>query len=138
MVALVMIAMSTTLLFWGLDQVGQSRAQLNSAVRARTDRVQERIITEDVARLNSTTLRVYVRNVGAIQVVIDQIYIDHQAGTLTNAKGGGSSATRLSLAIQESGFVDVTFPAGAFAQGQSHLIRVATNRGATSVATFTL
>lgn len=140
MMTLVMTALSASFLFWGLDQVGQSRAQFASSVRTRIDRIQERIVVEDASMLNARTLRVYVRNVGATQVVIDQMYVDRQAVTLANAKGGGAGSTRLSLAIQETNFVDVTIPAGIadLAVGQSHLLRVATNRGTTSVATWTL
>lgn len=74
---LVITALASVVLTWGLGTVSNSRIALTLAVNDRISRTQETINVEDVQMLTSTTMRVYVRNAGSIQVVIDEIYINN-------------------------------------------------------------
>ncbi|MCL4436101.1 MAG: hypothetical protein M1387_05250 [Thaumarchaeota archaeon] len=121
---LITTSMAGVVLLWGLNEVGTSRDSFSSSIRSRTERVQERLVVEDVYFVDSTHLKVYVRNTGAIQIVVDEVYVNHQAGTI---------ASKLSLGVQSSGYVyvDVSSTSVSLIDGQTYTINVATTRGST-------
>lgn len=135
MMTLVTTSLATSVLLWGLTQVAESRTTLSSAVKARMERMQEGFVVEDVKMINTTSLRIYVRNNGARQLVIDQAYMNHTAANTITAQGGGA---RLSLAVREVGFVDAKFSSASFALGSTVLIRVTTTRGVADVDSWKL
>lgn len=91
------------------------------------DRAQERLTIEDVNFTSPSTATVYIRNIGAIQIVVDQVYIDHSQGTITGSK--------LSLPIRGLGAVQVTFSAPACSGART--VTVATSRGSTATGYWT-
>jgi hypothetical protein len=48
MMTLVISALSATVLFWGLTEIGESRSTLSSAMKARMERIQQGLVVEDV------------------------------------------------------------------------------------------
>lgn len=127
---LITTSLATVVLLWGLNEVSTSRSSFSSSIRARTDRVQEHFTVEDV-RFNSTHLRVYLRNTGAIQIVVDQVYVNHQVGTIASSSSS-SGGTKLSLGVQALGWVDVARPSAVtLTSGQTYTVNVATTRGST-------
>ncbi len=118
MMTLVVTALASVVLTWGISTITASRASLGGAVQARMDRVQEGLVVQDVQLISSTQLRVWVRNSGSIQIVVDQIYVNNNQGTITNVcvpnkSPPCSSVTppgKLSLPIQAVGAVDITVP----------------------------
>lgn len=107
---LVVVALATVVLTWGLGQVSNSRVALTGAVNDRINRMQETTNIEDVQMLSSTTMRVYVRNIGSIQVLIDAVYVNNantpvlgtcpagsfQSGTVSVPVGGTTAPVTLS------------------------------------------
>ncbi len=116
---LITTSLATVVLLWGLNEVSTSRASFSSSIRARTERVQERFVVEDVYydTVNSR-LVVYVRNTGGIQIVVDQVYVDHVAYT----------TAKTSLGVQEMKPVYVT---GGVPSSGTRTVNVATTRGST-------
>jgi hypothetical protein len=125
---LVTLSLASTVLFWSFGQVAESQSVFTSAINARIARAQERIVIENVKFTSSTQLTVYVRNAGAIGVVIDAVYVNQTATT-------GLSPTKLSLPIQVSGGITATI--SGLRAGTTYTISVATTRGTTYVGTFT-
>jgi FlaG/FlaF family flagellin (archaellin) len=87
----------------------------------------EQIIV-DAYTWKGTTMTLYFRNVGSINVVLDAIYV-----------GGTPVTSSLSTIISVQGAVvtvPLTTPAASFTQGGSYIIRVVTKTG--GVFTFSL
>lgn len=102
------------------------------------DRAQERLTIEDVNFTSPTTATVYVRNVGGIQIVVDQIYIDHIQGTITQVKTSGStfsSGSKLSLPMRGLGAVQISFTAPSCSGART--VTAATSRGSTATGYWT-
>lgn len=154
MMTLVITALATVVLNWGLTVVGNSRTSLTGAVNARMNRLQESLVTEDVQMIDSSHMRVWLRNSGSIQVVIDQVYVNNVQTTIVGVCTPGTSApnppstcptgTRLSLPIQAVGAVDLLVPVavsscsgGPVCAGNSYTVTAATNRGTTFQGSFT-
>lgn len=125
MMTLITTSMATVVLLWGLNEVGTSRDTFSSAIRARMERAQERLTVEDVYFDGSNTLTVYVRNTGGIQIVVDVVYIDHVAYTVT----------KTSIGVRELASITVTV---SLTSGQTYLITVATTRGSTATDYWTV
>lgn len=135
MMTLITTALSTTVLYWGLTEIGESRTTLSGAMESRMDRIKQSIVIEDVKRISDTSIRIYVRNIGAVHVIIDTVYVNHTAAT-------SLSPEKLSLAVQEVSYMDAVFslsdfPDG-FSAGTTQLVRVPTTRGASDVGYWTL
>lgn len=125
---LVTLSLASTVLFWSFGQVAESQSVFTSAINARIARAQERIVIENVKFTSGTQLTVYVRNVGAIGVVVDAVYVNQQAATVSS---------KVSLAIQTSGGVTATVSGITLTSGTTYTIAVATTRGTVNVGTFT-
>ncbi|MCH8022992.1 MAG: hypothetical protein IH932_04535 [Thaumarchaeota archaeon] len=130
----VTVSLSSVVLFWALRTVDETQAGFTLDVQARMDRSRERMLIENVAFLNSTHITIYVRNVGNVQLIVDQVYIDNLAGTIEAA--GGLSVSRLGLSIQRAGNVTIASPV-TLVPGNTYSISVATSRGNTDVAFWT-
>jgi len=91
MMTLVITALASVVLTWGLGSISSSRAALTGAVNARINRVQEGLVVEDVQLLDATHLRVWVRNTGAIQIVIDQAYVNNAQSSVVGVCSPGTS-----------------------------------------------
>lgn len=81
MMTLVITALASVVLAWGLTAVSNSRTAITGAVNSRMNRLQETVVIEDVQMINTNTLRVFVTNAGSIQMVIDQVYVNN-VGTI--------------------------------------------------------
>ncbi len=163
MMTLVVTALATVVLTWGLGAVTDSKTALASAMNARMGRLQEGVVVEDMQMLSSSSVRLWVRNTGSIQVVVDQIYIANVNTPITGVCPPGTNpapncpttTTKLSLAAQAVGAVDVTLiPAsvtGTPSQGApacapgtpicaqySYIVIASTNRGTTFQGSFTV
>ena len=79
----VTVSLSSVVLFWALRTVDETQIGFTNDVQSRMDKTRERFVVESVLFENSTHLTVFVRNVGGIQLIVDQVYIDNQAGTPT-------------------------------------------------------
>lgn len=132
---LVISTMATSVLVWGLAQITETRTALSSAVQARIERLQQSLVVEDAQMINSTTLKVYIRNTGAVQIVVDQLYVNHTAATAL-------SPARLSLSVKSIGVLYAKFSASdlpsGFSSGATVLVRVSTTRGVSDVGTWKL
>ncbi len=161
MMTLVITALATLVLTWGLGVVSDSKNALGNAVNARMNRIQEGVVVEDVQMLSSTSARVWIRNTGSIQVVVDQLYLANVNVPITGVCPPGTlpapncpSGTKLSLPVQASGAIDITsIPAtvtGTPSQGApacspgpictqySYGVIAATTRGTTFQGSFTV
>ena len=131
----VTVSLSSVVLFWTLRTVDETQAGFTLDVQARMDRISERMVVETVQfDVDGTTVTIFVRNVGNIQFIVDQIYIDNQQATIDLVNGAPGS--RLGVSIQKSGKVEITSPFTLTA-GTSYSITVATTRGNTDVAFWT-
>ena len=130
----VTVSLSSVVLFWALRTVDESQTGFTLDVQARMDRSRERMVVETVQFVDTTTVKIFVRNVGNIQFIVDQIYIDNQQATIDQVNG--SPGSRLGVSIQKSGNVEITSPF-TLAPGTSYSITVATSRGNTDVAFWT-
>lgn len=132
MMTLVITSLSTSVLFWSLGQISDSRNAVSAALGARMDRIQQALIVENVEMVNDTTIRLHIRNTGSVQIVIDQVYVNRsQATTLDPVK--------LSLAIKAVSSIEVsvsTLP--NFVAGNSQLVRASTTRGVSDIDTWEL
>ena len=130
----VTVSLSSVVLFWALRTVDESQTGFTLDVQARMDRSRERMLVENVKFVNSTHITVYVRNVGTVQFIVDQVYIDNVAGTIEAA--GGVPISRLGLSIQRAGNVTLASPF-TLVEGTTYTISVATTRGNTDIAFWT-
>ncbi len=135
MMTLIITAISTTVLYWGLTEIGESRSALSGAMGTRMDRIKQSIVIEDVKRIDDTTLRIYIRNTGAVHAIIDTVYVNHTAAT-------SLSPEKLSIAVQGVSYVDAVFslddfPDG-FSAGTNQLVKVPTTRGVSDSGYWTL
>ena len=114
MMTLVVTALASVVLTWGISTITESRAALGGAVRARMDRVQEALVVQDVQMLSTTSIRLWIRNTGSIQVVVDQAYVNNNVAPISgvcpppNATPPCTAPGKLSLPIQAVGAIDVT------------------------------
>ncbi|MBI4257465.1 MAG: hypothetical protein HY619_00780, partial [Thaumarchaeota archaeon] len=76
MMTLVTTSLAAVVLLWGLNEVSTSRNSFSLAIRSRMERVQERITVENVEFNGPDSLTVHVRNSGAIQIVVDKVYVN--------------------------------------------------------------
>ncbi len=159
MMTLVITALATVVLTWGLGAVTDSKTALTSAMNARMSRLQEGIVVEDMQMVSSSSVRLWIRNTGSIQVVIDQIYIANVNTPITGVCPSGTNpapscpaGTKLSLASQAVGAIDVasipTAVTGTPSQGASpcvpgpictqysYIVIASTNRGTTFQGSF--
>lgn len=97
MMTLVIVALSTVVLTWGLSQVSTSRVALTAAVNDRIYRTQESILIEDVQMVDPNHMIVAVRNIGSTQAVVDTVYINNVATTVTGICTQGNLPTQGSL-----------------------------------------
>jgi len=125
MMTLITTSLAGVVLVWGLNQVSTSRDSFSAAIRARMERAQERIVIEDVSFPSSSSATVYVRNSGGIRVVVDVIYVDHVAYTVT----------KTSIGVKEVAPVTVT--GLSLTLGTTYTISAATTRGTTATGSFT-
>ncbi len=124
---LVTTSLASVVLFWGLGQVSESQDSFGLAMRARTEKTQERLVVEDVRFVDNQTIAVSVRNVGKVQIVVDQIYANHTALSL--------NPTKLVLGVKQNGNITVT-SASPFSTGTFYIV-VATSRGTTYEDNYT-
>ncbi|MBI2184359.1 MAG: hypothetical protein HYU39_05305 [Thaumarchaeota archaeon] len=135
MMTLVTTSLSAVVLLWGLNEVSTSRNSFSSAIRARMERVQERIVVEDVfLDVIGSTLVVHVRNAGGIQIVVDRVYVNHQSATITLVNN--QAGTKLSLGVSSYGNVTATSPV-TLSSGTTYTVTVATTRGSTATGQWT-
>lgn len=130
----VTVSLSSVVLFWALRTVDETQAGFTLDVQSRMDRARERMLVENVKFVNSTHITIHVRNVGNVQLIVDQVYIDNVAGTIEAA--GGLSISRLGLSIQRAGNVTIASPF-TLVEGTTYTISVATTRGNTDIAFWT-
>lgn len=140
---LVITALASVVLTWGLGTVSSTRVALDNAVQARIDRVQQSLTIEDVQMVSATPpglIRIWIRNSGSINIVVDQIYINNLRTPISAvcsppnaAPPCSTSLTKLSLPIQAVGAVEVTGPPSITA-----LQRTATGGGTVPCSTCTL
>jgi len=128
MMALVTTSLATVVLLWGLGQVSESQSSFESAIRARIDKAQERILVEDVEVIDSTTVRISVRNVGKVMFTVDKVYINHTSVNVPS---------RLTLGVRELGRINAT-TIGLFNLLPDHTYSfvVSTTRGTTYAGYF--
>jgi hypothetical protein len=117
MMTLITVSMASVVMLWGLNEVAVSRDSFSASIRSRMERAQERIVIEDVHFTSASTATVYVRNTGAIRVVVDVIYVDHIAYSVNKTSIGVRSYSSLSI----SGL--------ALTSGTTYPVSVATTRG---------
>lgn len=129
LMTVVTTSLASVALLWALGQVSTSQGDFSSIINARIARVQERVVIEDVWFLNSTAVRIYVRNVGGIGIVIDTAYIDHRQITT-------QSPTKLTLGINQQSSI-VVIAAQTLSSGTTYTITVATTRGSTATGSHT-
>ncbi len=127
MMTLVTTSLASVVLFWGLGQVSESQDSFGLAMRARTEKTQERLVVEDVRFVDNQTIAVSVRNVGKVQIVVDQIYANHTALSL--------NPTKLVLGVKQNGNITVT-SVSPFSTGTFYIV-VATSRGTTYADYYT-
>ncbi len=124
MMTLVTTSLAGVVLLWGLTEVGSSRNSFSSAIRARMERAQERLVVEDVYFSSSSAATVYVRNIGSIQIVVDVVYVNHTAYAVTKTSIGVGALQ--SVSVTGLSLTSATYP-----------ITVATTRGSTSTGYWT-
>jgi FlaG/FlaF family flagellin (archaellin) len=129
LMTVVTTSLASVTLLWALGQVSISQSDFSGAINARAARIQERIVIEDVRFINSTAIRIYIRNVGGIGVVMDTAYIDHR-------QISSQSPTKLSLGINQQNYVDV-ITAQTLSSGTTYRVTVATTRGSTATGSHT-
>lgn len=76
----------------------------------------ERLIIEDVWFKGNNEIRVYLRNVGKVDLEISAVYINHTS----------VSFTKLKLRVDEGGWINIT---QAWTQGELFHINIVTERG---------
>ncbi|MFC1753993.1 hypothetical protein ACFL96_11485 [Thermoproteota archaeon] len=124
MMTLVTASLASVVLLWGIGQVNESQSNYGLAIDARKDKAQERLVIENV-EFNATGInetRIFVRNVGKVQIVIDQVYVNHTILNLQN---------KVVLGVQKSDFVTATFISPENLSPGIYYIIVSTSRGTT-------
>lgn len=110
----VIVALTSVVLTWGLSTITNTRNALSGAVNSRMDRLQEGLVIEDVQYQSPTSVMIWVRNVGSIQSVVDQVYVQNIESPITETcpppSFTCSSGSALSLSIQAVGAVVVSVP----------------------------
>jgi len=127
MMTLVITALASVVLTWGISTISQTRSQLSGAINARAVRLSESTVIEDVQLIAGGTsscppagpacLEIWIRNTGSTQSVIDQVYVNNLAmtpiGTCLNVGGTlctpSATAPKLSLPIQGVGAFEVSY-----------------------------
>ncbi|MDG6898516.1 MAG: hypothetical protein JRN24_02130, partial [Nitrososphaerota archaeon] len=134
MMTIVIVALASVVLTWGLGTITDTRNALTGAVNSRMDRIQEGLVIEDVQYESPTSLLVWVRNVGAIQSVVDQVYVQNIESPIVQTcpppSYTCSAGYTLSLSIQAVGAVIVNV--------SSSVVVVADSGTATSTTSSTL
>lgn len=118
MMTLVTTSLASVVLLWGLGQVSESQNSFGLTIRARIDKTQERMVVEDVRFIDNNTATISLRNIGKVQIVIDQIYANHTALQVPS---------KLVLGVQQNGNITAT---SSFNAGIYYIV-VATSRGTT-------
>ncbi len=120
MMTLVITALASVVLSWGLSTVTSSRTALTGAIDSRMNRLQEALVVEDAQQVSSSTIRLWIRNTGSVLIVIDQAYVNNFKGTISTVCRPSdsppvtpgslcpTSASKLSLPIQAVGAIDVS------------------------------
>lgn len=130
MMTLVIASLSSVVLLWGIGQVNESQSSYSLAIDARKDRAQERLVVENVnfISIGDGEVIVSVRNIGKVQIVIDQIYANHTILMISS---------KLVLGVQKNGNITATFDSiSPLAEGTYYFI-VATSRGTTYADYYT-
>lgn len=155
MMTLVITALATVVLTWGLGVVGDSRSAITGAVNARMQRMQEALVIEDAQMIDASHLRLWIRSSGSTQLVIDQVYLNNVQVTVVGVCSPGTAApsppslcppgTKLSLPMQAVGAVDVSVPVavssctgGPVCAGNSYNTVAATTHGTEFQGSFTV
>jgi hypothetical protein len=129
LMTLIISSMAAGVLLWGMGVVSQSQGAYNVVFERKIERVKERLVIEDV-RFELTSpqkIHVYVRNIGAIPITIDHIYVNHTMVSLSSS---------VKLGIGEGTYITVNSPI-SLEQGRTYLIKVATTRGKTASGYWT-
>ena len=124
LMTLVIVSLATAVLIWGMGVVSSSQSAYGIVFEQKIERVKERLVIEDVL-FNTTAqkIRIYVRNIGAVPIIVDHVYVDNQLATVSSP---------LKLGIGEGGYLEVT-PPFTISSGEVYTIKVATQRGKTVV-----
>ena len=122
LMTLVIVSLATAVLLWGMGVVSSSQSAYSAVFQQKIERVKERLVVEDVMfNITEQKIRIYVRNIGAVPIVIDHVYINNQLATVSSS---------LKLGIGEGGYLEVT-PPFTISSGEVYTIKVATQRGKT-------
>ncbi len=123
LMTLVTTSLGTVVLLWSISEVTTSQNTFGMAMRARVEKAQERLIVENVgySSIDDTLLTVYVRNVGAVSLVVDAAYVNKRQCTLNVTQ---------TLGVGELQAFLLTSPV-ALSSDTSHYVVIATQRGST-------
>jgi len=122
LMTLVIVSLATAVLLWGMGVISSSQSAYSAVFQQKIERVKERLVVEDVMfNITEQKIRIYVRNIGAVPIVIDHVYINNQLATVSSS---------LKLGIGEGGYLEVT-PPFTISSGEVYTIKVATQRGKT-------
>jgi len=130
LMTLVISSLAAGVLLWGMGVVNQSQGAYAVIFEKKIERVKERLVIEDVRFELSASpqkIHIYVRNVGAIPLTVDHVYIDHTMVSLGEP---------LKLGIKEGNYIDLNSPI-PLEEGETYLITVATTRGKTLTGYWT-
>jgi len=124
LMTLVISSLAVGVLLWGMGVVNQSQGAYAAVFERKIERVKERLVVEDVwfeLSASPQKIHIYVRNIGAIPLTVEHVYIDHTMVSLD---------TPLKLGIGEGGYIDLDSPI-PLEEGKTYLVTVATARGKT-------
>ena len=125
---LITVSLAGTVLFWGINVIGESNISFSSAIGAKDARWQENLLIENVEFINSTAVKVHIRNSGSGILTVDRIYVNQ---TLTEFD-------RLTLGEQKKGNVIAKTPLGfTLKVGETYQVLVVTTRGTKASGDFT-
>ena len=124
LMTLIISSLAAGVLLWGMGVVNRSQASYDIIFEKKIERVKERLVVEDVKfelTPDPDQIHIYVRNVGAIPLTINRVYVNHEPA---------ETPLNVSLGIGEGESIIVDSPI-ALEQGETYLIKVATARGKT-------
>jgi archaellum component FlaF (FlaF/FlaG flagellin family) len=127
-VVLAVISLGGAALYWGLTQIGENTRSWDQALEERLNYAGERLAVEKVSFTyvgTKTQVKVYLRNVGSVQVTITRVLVDHR---LTYNSQTSNGAQNLTLGPWQTGWVQVEVPY-RLTSGEGHTILVGTSRG---------
>ena len=108
----VAVAAAILVYVWGMGLIGTLQTGGGSQTREQVEL--------DAYNWNTTSLYLYVRNVGASDVVVDAVYIGGETGTV-----GGT----LTLPVMGGAKLVTVTPPGAYVLGVANTIKVVTKSG---------